>query len=83
MTLQKKKSKRFDLELKVVEALRTRLAKEGGITRLHMKDDGCYIDVAESVGGKFLLTFPPHYGTYGNPMPYNRLTNGLTDLMRL
>ena len=70
-----RRSVKFGQELKVVEALRTRIAAGDGWTRLRMKEDGQEIDVDLCYGGKYHVTFPPYYGDrdQGVPMIYKPL----------
>lgn len=80
--VNKYKARNFELELKMVEALRNKLEAGDGFTRITMKDDGQEIDIDLCYGGKYHLTFPPYYGDrdYGNEMVYKPLDKWFTGL---
>ena len=48
-----RKSKRFALELKVVDALRQRLAVGGGHTMIILKEDGVALDITRYNDNKY------------------------------
>lgn len=79
------RAKRFAQELKIVEALRKRIADGEGWTRITMKSDGQEIDIAHSVDNKYHVSFPCYYGDsdYRHKAPYkplDRWFNGLDEI---
>ena len=82
----RKKAKRFGLEMKIVEELRNRLTAGDGFARIRMKDDNTEIDICQGVDEKFHLSFPPYYGDrdYGMDAPVyrplDRWFNGLDEV---
>lgn len=82
-TLGKIRSKRFAIELKVMDELEKRLnANPDKWTRITMKDDGCEIDIAITVDNKYLVTFPPYYDSSRNgAYKYlNKVFRGIDDV---
>jgi len=69
-SLGKIRSKRFAIELKIIDELKRRLnADPDHWTRITMKEDGCEIDIARTIDNKYHVSFPPYYdcskmGTY-------------------
>lgn len=49
-------------EKRTAAALQDLIEKEGGWTRITMKDDGQEIDISYCFGGKYKANFPPYYG---------------------
>ena len=45
------KVRRYETELKIVEALRKRLSAGGGWTRIQMKEDGACLDISVKASG--------------------------------
>lgn len=76
-----KTKKFYDLELRIIEALRNKLNAGDGWTRIKMKDDGQDLDISDTVDGKFLVTFPPYYdATKGQYKNLNRWFDSLDDV---
>ena len=77
---RRRRAKRFGIEIKIVQELRRRM-EEQGWTRIKMKSDGQDLDVAVTVDGRYMVSFPPHEIDHGMSQKFNGLDDVAEFLM--